>query len=217
MAESVDFYQVFYADGQDKVLYPFAKAFKNTKLTEFFENEVILQLVPRSTADKIGVCSWQLRDKLRFFIPPRREFAEEVLYDDYDVLALTKNTRNHGMLAAAERWHPEFKSIFGRICREIGLCVPAEVKTPIYFNHFVARRELYQEYVATALAPAMAVMDQDPIISRLCWQDSGYVKLKGMIPQTVADKWGYYPMHPFILERLFSVFIDSKDLNIKTL
>jgi hypothetical protein len=218
MAQKVDFWQICYGPGQECHLYPFAKAYKNTHLTEFFENEVILKVVPESTADKIGVCSWQLRDKLRFYIPPRREFTEDVLQEDYDVLLLTRNTHHHQMLAAADRWHPSFLRIFFAICDQIGLPRPTtEVKHPVYFNHFVAAREIYQEYVATALAPAMAVMTEDPEISKLCWQDSGYTKLKGTTPQPVADKWGYYPMHPFILERLFSVFINDRKFNIKHL
>lgn len=64
MAPTVDFTQIIYDQEQQKHCYPFAKVHFNHKLTHFFENEVIKKLVLESTADKISVCSWKLKEKI---------------------------------------------------------------------------------------------------------------------------------------------------------
>src|SRR5690349_7525088 len=98
--------QIIYKEDQRAECYPFANVYFNDKLTIFFENEVIRKVVRESTADKIGVCSWKLKQKQRWNVGKRREITQEVLESDYDVLSFTKNTHHHQMLAASENWHP---------------------------------------------------------------------------------------------------------------
>lgn len=216
------FYQIYYKDDQKENMWPFATPYKNDGLTIFFENEVIREIVSRETADKIAICSWKLKEKLRWNLAtPRRteEITEQILNSDYDVIPFTRNSKHHQMLAAANGWHPGFKETMTKIVEGIGKKMPSEVKIPIYQNAFSAKREIYQDYVNDYLNPAMELVKNDPEIYKLATVDSNYTKLMRedcASPEYLQEKIGfpYYPLIPFILERLFSVYVHNKKINV---
>lgn len=218
VTQFVDFYQIYYAENQKSNLYPFCIPYFNSGLTVFFENSVIRELVMKSRADKISVCSHALREKLRWYIGKPRELTLEVLQSDYDVLSFTKNTRHHQMLAAADKWHPGFTKCFRFILEKIGVPMPHEVKVPIYQNHFSATRQIYQTYVAEYLIPTMWLMEFDDDVRPLAMSDSNYSALnkQGASPEELQQKIGmpYYPLAPFVLERLFSIFVHNNKIPV---
>ena len=205
-----ELYQVFYDDSQLPELYPFAIPYDNRgKLTVFFESSVIAKLVMETKADRIGVCSWKLRAKQRgFYIGRPKPITQEVIEGDYDILSFTKNTKYHTMLALAAQSHAYFQPTFDKILAAIGKTRPGEVKNPIYQNAFCCRREIYQDYVQNWLSPSMEVMENDSEIKNLCFKDSNYSNLSGESAANLQKQIGlnYFPMHPFLLERLFSVY-----------
>jgi len=236
MAGTVDFYQIYFKESQKEILFPFAKPYFNEKLTVFFENSVISQLVPASNAQNIAVCSYALRNKLNNGIPMRGqelgktkdEIVAEALEAEFDVLALTrrqnpiKGPESHFMLAKMDNWHPGSRETFNLILKGIGL-EPfenrREPKDPIYQNHFVARAEIYKEYVSKALIPEMGLMEGELRARR--YEDSEYFKLKTDpgYPKLIKDQLGmtYVPLHTFLCERLFSCWIHGKGLKINYL
>lgn len=213
MAEKIEFYQIYFKPTHLPVMFPFAIPYHNHTLTPFFENTPIKTLVLASTADKIGVCSWALKNKMRMCLRP---LTESVLQEDYDVLSFSRMSKHHKMLPSAEAWHPGFTALLTKISNQVGYKVVPVPKYPIYQNAFVARTEVYQEYVKDFLLPAMEVMSTDVE----CWKDSNYSKLKR---EPLTDKAkvdlgvAYYPMHPFICERFFSQWLETKKLNVKYL
>lgn len=218
--------QIIYDDSQRAACYPFAKIYHNDTLTVYFENDCIVKLVSASQADKIAVCSWKLKEKMKWYIGKPRPFTQQLLESDYKVMSFTKNTKHHQMLNAADKWHPGFKATFGKIVAAIGKKCPSEVKIPIYQNHFSAKREIYQDYVNTYLIPAMEVIKNDPDINKLAMVDSNYSFLK---PEKEAEKKKrqerfktqigveYWPLVPFLLERLFSVYVQNNKINVSHL
>lgn len=218
MAQQVDFYQIYYKPEHLSECYSFAEMV-NYPLTEFFENSVIKKLVIESEADKISVCSWKLRQKMRWNVCGPRELSPEVLRTDFKVLSFTCNTKYHQMIAAADAWHPGFKVIMQKILKNLGDSMPSEVKNPIYQNHFCATRQVYQRYVFEYLSPSMILMNNDQELRELCWQDSKYSNLSkkdAASSDFLMENIGvpYYPMHPFILERLFSIFCHNKKIKV---
>lgn len=215
-----ELYQIYYEESQRSHIFPFAIPHFNDELTPFFENSVIVDLVSRTKAEKIGVCSWQLREKLKFHLPPKRELTEEVINSDYDVILLSKNSNSHQMLARANAWHVRFTEILFKIFDAVGFSMRGTEVLPdrvVYFNHFVARTEIYKQYILELLSPAMEVMSNDEEIKKMIWIDSGYETLKGFIPDRIKQAWGYYPMHPFLCERMFSCWLNGKNFNIVNL
>lgn len=208
--------QIYYAEEQKNKCFPFADLHFNTSLTVFFENAVIKDVVLSTKADKIAVVSWKLKEKLRWYIGRPRELTLELLETDFEVMSFTKNTKYHNMLAAANAWHPGFLTTFDKILSKIGVSRPGEVKIPIYQNSHCTKTSIYKDYVQTYLSPAMEVMENDPEIRKLCYQDSRYSDLTHQTADHLEGKIGirYYPMHPFLLERLFSVYVHNKRLNV---
>ncbi|HEU5290540.1 MAG TPA: hypothetical protein VFU05_07870 [Cyclobacteriaceae bacterium] len=214
--------QIYYHESQKEFIYPFAKPFFNNDLTIFFENSVIKDLVMQSKAEKIGVCSWKLTQKLRWNIgkPQLKEhITEEVINSEYDVLPFTRNSKHHTMLGAAENWHPNFRSTLAKILEKLGISMPEEVKIPIYQNAFMAKLEIYQDYVKSYLSPAMDMIQNDPEIYLDAVVDSNYTALakkdaadSDYLEQKIGLR--YYPLAPFLLERLFSIYIHNKKINV---
>lgn len=222
MAEPVDFFQIVYKEEHKNECFPFAKMYMNENLTEFFENSVIKKLVMESESDKISVCSWKLRQKLRTNVCMPRKLTLEVLKGPFQVLSFTCNTRYHQYLAAAKQWHPGILDILSRLMKHLGESMPAEVKNPIYQNHFCATKEVYQQYVFEYLSPAMILMNSDPELKEMCWRDSNYSNLDKKASASadyLKEKIGvpYYPMHTFALERLFAIFCHNKKIKVEYL
>lgn len=212
-----EFYQLFYKDEQKEKLFPFSIPYKTEGLTIFFESHWISQLVMASNAEKIGVTSWKLRDKMRIRVAPREQLTVEALNSDYDVLSLTKNSRKHTMLAHLYHWHPKSKEALTLLWQKLGFKLCGEVKNPIYQNHFIAKREIYQDYVTNFLNPAMELIKTDEELNKLMMEDSGYGKLNREADlRSVKEKLGlsFYPLTPFILERCPSCYFDMKGIKI---
>lgn len=212
--------QIIYKEEQRAECYPFANVYFNEKLTIFFENQVIAKLVPEATADKIGVCSWKLKQKQRWNVGKRREITQEVLESDYDVLSFTKNTIYHQMLAASEMWHPGFMIALKAVCAGVwSINIPNEVSCPIYQNAFMASRSIYQDYVGEYLRPVMSAINYQAAAGVLATQDSRYhelAKASAAPKEWLKEQIGmpYYPMAPFLLERLFSIFCHNNKIKV---
>lgn len=219
MAGEVDFYQIYFKESQLADLYPFAKPYFNEKLTVFFENSPISTLVPQSNAEKIGVCSYKLRKKIGHGIPLRNPFTEESLVGDYDVLSLGRRQPSNNALFRLEHWHPGSRETLEKIFEYLGLQKPTEPKHVIYQNHFFANTEIYKAYVSEFLIPAMKVMEEVEEIRKKCFEDSLYYRINndpGFRNRVKSElNLDYCPMHPFLLERCFSLWINPKRLNIK--
>jgi hypothetical protein len=215
-----ELYQLFYKDEQKEKLLPFAIPYKTEGLTIFFENDWISKLVSASTADKVGVCSWKLKEKLRSRVGLRVPLSLEVLNSDYDILSLTKNSKKHTMLAHLYHWHPSSKQAMELLWSKLGFKLCGEVKNPIYQNHYVAKREIYQDYITNFLNPAMELIKTDEELNNLMMSESNYGKLNREADiRSVKAKLGinYYPLAPFILERCPSCFFQLKDYKISYL
>lgn len=211
--------QIYYKDEQKSACYPFADLHFNDRLTIFFENSIIKDLVLASKDEKIAVCSWKLKEKMRWNVCSPRELTQDVLETDYEVLSFTCNTKGHGMLYAAERWHKGFTETMTKILDSIGQKMPGEVKRPIYQNHFSAKLGIYQDYVNRWLSPAMEVMTNDPKINKMVMHDSNYSQLakdSAAKSEWLQEKIGvpFYPLAPFILERLFSIYIHNNKIPV---
>lgn len=233
---TLDFIQIYYDDIQKDELYPFAQPYKNYGLTPFFENAVIAELVPTSSADLIGVCSWALREKRSIDkggpvpIVLKGDITlneEKILANDFDVAILTPRSSTHKMLRMARTWHGHnwdegFNVMRMFLYRELNTRVPEELRHPVYENHFIAKREIYQDYVNNFLVPTMQFMTNNmkEIGATSCFLlPSGHAKRKRNNPEAVERVKKFlgfedYPIAPFLLERLFSIYINDKGLNV---
>ncbi len=214
---TLQFLQIFYNADQVPDMYSFAVPFYNDSLTEFFENDVISGVIPALSCDLLSVCSWRLKAKRQDSIRTKGELTEEVLRTlDYDVAILTPRSANHRPLEAAKTWHyPHWTPAIERL-RDL-IKIPQEVTHTIYENHFVADRDLYQDYVSRYLRPAIAFMKENPEIFRA---PSGYAKYKTEGERKIIkEKLGLddWPIGVFVLERLFSIYLQNEKKHVKVI
>lgn len=222
-AMTLDFIQILYHESQRSELYPFAKPYFSVGLTPYFENAFIAGLVPSCDADYISICSWRLRKKRNDSIYQLGGQGKEILTEEkilnsnFDVAILTPHSPSHKPLNMASNWHGKawddaynafkpFLSKFGRI--------PDELTYSIYENHFIARRDIYHNYVNNYLIPAINFIGDNDIF----YTDSGYVskkkdqnEIKRVQKLLGRNDW---PLLPFLLERLFSFYIQDKGFKV---
>lgn len=224
MATTLDFFQILYHESQREQLYPFAKPYFSCGLTPYFENAVIAGLVPTSTADLISVCSWRLAQKRGNHVYQLGGLGtdslteEKIFSNEFDVAILTPHAPNHQPLAIAQNWHGKawvdaFNAFRPFLKQNLGR-VPAELNYAIYENHFIAKGDIYRSYVTSCLIPAIEFIGDNPVF----YADSLYLpKKKDQNEiQRVQKLLGRtdWPILPFILERLFSFYINDKGLKV---
>lgn len=223
MRPTLDFVQILYREEQREKCYPWSQKYFNNTLTDYFENDVIARIVPTLNADYIAVCSWRLAQKRGDSIMNLNGdlslTEEKILSNDFDIAVLTPRSPRHQALLNASRWHGEawdkafyvFKNLF---LPTVGLKCPNELSRAIYENHFIARKEIYHGYVTQCLRPAIEFMGTRDIFRA----DSGYVSKKRDTEEikNYQEKSGRqdWPIGVFILERLFSIYIEGKPYKI---
>lgn len=222
MDKKLDFYQIYYKDEQLTELYDFAIPYRNEVLTNYFENSVIADLVPKSTAELISVCSWRLKQKRgqgssELILKNRELTYESIVSREFDIAILTPRSPGHHIMNMASNWHGKAWDDGINELRKF-IKVPDEIiGNAIYENHFIAKREIYQDYVQSCLRPCMAFMEGN----RIFLEGSGYRNKKRDKEEVrmVTDKLGMqdWPISPFVLERLFRIWIEGKRLNIVNL
>lgn len=220
---TLDFIQIYYHDDQKDSLYPFATPYKNNTLTDYFESQVIADMVPNLQADLISICSWRLAQKRGDTIVNLNGDTsltrEKILSNDFDVSVLTPRSPRHQPLAMASMWHgqawDDAFSVFKKFLKSgLGINVPDELKKAIYENHFIAKQEIYKEYVEKYLLPCMAFMHGKEVFKA----NSGYINKKKNTQEVTdyQEKSGRkdWPIAPFILERLFSIYCEGRNFKI---
>lgn len=221
---TIDFIQILYDESQRSELYDFSRPYFNVGLTPYFENQVIAGIIPTLQADYISVCSWRLRKKRAGCEHYLGGLGKDVLSLSkieaampFDVAILTPHSPSHQPLAMAPNWHGkawvDAFNAFKPFLSQFGP-VPDELKHAIYENHFIARKEIYHEYISSYLLPAIRFIGDNPVF----FVDSLYVPKKKDQTEIArvqkllkANDW---PILPFILERLFSFYINDKGLNV---
>jgi hypothetical protein len=229
--KSLEFFQLWFDKKHIQHLYEFAHPFHNELVTPYFENAIIAEVVPKCNADLIGIASWQLRKK-RMSLPAYRQLqsctgtfltTEKLINSSFDVAVLLPMPIGHQMLKTAalsfgEIWNTAFEDMVSFLHGQLRMSVPDEVALPVYGNHFVAQREIYKSCVSECLSPVIRYMDARRDIFL---KDSGYAITKAKNSgidevQRYKERSGRndWPIAPFLLETLFSLWIEGKQLSI---
>lgn len=217
-------------DEQSRASTPlWATPYDNRKgLTVYFENSVIRKLV--SEGDHLGtklygVVSWKFWQGLNIWRTARRLSPDPGTYNTFldgirepcDIMLLRRYEPSKMQLVdpvkQADTYHPGFSEIFWAALEHLGISTDTKCWTVIYSNCFMARPEVYEDYVRNWLAPFMDFLDSDATIKgrsvrELAYADSGYKK-KAMYSERLKEETGYpyYTYHTFLCERLPSVYI----------
>jgi hypothetical protein len=88
---------------------------------------------------------------------------------------------------------------------------------PVFSNYWIAKPRIIEKYIETFLTPCMDIMtDAEHTLSDRLFADSKY--RRKLSPKAIEEMGiNYYPMHPFICERFFSVFLELEKQKDSTL
>jgi len=208
------FYQIYFKDEQKTEMYDFAIPYFNEVLTPYFENQVIADLVPKCNADFISVCSWRLRKKRgdMFRLTDKTLTEEKILNADFDIAILTPRSPSHNVMGMASHWHGAAWDNAIADLRSF-IKVPNVVKHAVYENHFIARGDIFLDYCTNCLIPVLDYIRDRPVY----FADSGYRTRKtGAEVLEYQKKSGRqdWPIAPFVLERLFSIWLNDKNFKV---
>ena len=204
--------QVYFEDSQRSCLSPLATPVLNSRLSPYFENAVIVRLVREDMFRGVrysGVLSWRVESKNNFSLA--RLIKELELGADVYVpraCAVAHDVRNAGDAA-----HRYFSELFEPILENLGLESGAMQKPRlgVYQNAVIARREIYYDYVQHWLAPSMDFLDRqvNPEYLAKLRSDPGYNSYPPGRQELLRRVIGtpHYQYHPFLLERLWSVYL----------
>jgi hypothetical protein len=170
----------------------------NRTLTNYFENQVILDLCPYSSK-YVGV--WSHKAEQKILRAGNKSFTLERLIEvcniaDFDVLGFHHIYGRQTILYDSVR--VKFDIVFDYLMRQLGLDYSSRV-TPRFIilqNHFIARSEVMNDYCAF-LAKAVHVMESDEALK---------VELLERVPYR-EDSPVRYTFHPFICEKLISAYL----------
>lgn len=126
---------------------------------------------------------------------------------NFDIYGLCPQKLRGQYLDFSETVHPGFKELFYPLCEDLGLKVK-EPKNIIYSNFVIMKTSIYENYVNNIIKPAIYLLETK--YKDLAWKDSNY---KGLPKNQLKlyTELDYYPMIPFVLERLISIFIDNNN------
>jgi len=210
-------YQVYFDEATKKACNPAWKHYDNSKkLNEFFENQVIADLINKGEHlkdDYFAVFSHDVMESVNFkedglrFSPKALEAV--INKNRVDVFSFQKRRQNENISTQAGHYHPGFNDIMKKVLDYCGLELPPKLDKIILFNLMVCRGEFWEAYFKDILAPAMEILKDIPE----AYEDSNYHNLIRKKEGGWADRFkkafgkDYYPYHPFICERLASIYL----------
>lgn len=211
--------QIYYDDASKSSCYPEFDHHYNEKCTPFFENKVIVDLVNEGSHrgyQYFGILSGHFKNKMIHTRDMKRLTPQYIFskLGETDVVSFFRHHRNSNVVNKAEMFHPGFKRALKNIFNRIGFEANLEERTrfTVYQNHFIARSEIYEDYVKNLLEPAIKEMENkdNKELQNIIWQDSKYHK-KHTMSEKLKRELGvpYYPYHTFICERLFSIYLNK--------
>lgn len=220
----LNIWQIYYSERTRKNCYSEYSLYDNTdKLTEHFENSVIVELIEKGEhlkGEYFGVFSHDIGSDIVFredgmaFNPHNLEKVVKA-NTEVDVFSFQKRRNQKNIVFQAENYHKGFLEIMKNVLSETGFLseLPRRLDKIILFNYWVARSEVYASYVEELLAPAMKVLEQIPE----AYQDAKYKTVEAETKERFRRAFGkpWYPYHPFILERLPSIFMQERDYSFK--
>lgn len=201
------------------------------RVTPYFENDVFKKLYlagDYKNSDYYGVFSHKFANKHR---KDGRSLNRFMVLDEYnhDVYSFFRNKQFTGTTKANtfyDTFHPHLLEIGSEIVKKLFSENIATIKADrIYYNHWVAKKDVFEGYCKDMLLPAMELMEGE--LKELCWRDAKYRagrNISGevmaiMSPERCLEVFGvpYYTHHAFVLERLPSIYFALKGHTIKQL
>lgn len=200
--------------------------YNNSGVTPFFENNVFKDLYldgDHKECDYYGIFSPKFFNKHRKTGSDiNRGIAKNSNSDVYSFFGGNKLLNHSEKLNTFyDTYHPHLLEIGTALISKIFNKDLSKIKADrIYYNHWVAKSEVFDGYCEEMLLPAMDLLNGE--LKESVWRDAEYKPFRNvsgevsaiMSPEACSKAWGlpYYTHHAFILERLPSIYFALKGL-----
>ena len=212
----------YYSWSQYTYLMPSTNLFETYFYTNIIEN--LIEVVNQSTS-WVGSISWKASTKTYVHVIDRMLSDESLMQDGVDVIGFWTPSEfdpkycNSTVYLQSNGAHPGIFQFIKYILKGVGeseenislLRQPYPQFKSFYGSYFVARPALMQEYIVW-IRRVMVFLGKDPFARTYIWSDSKYggdmtvpLKVYGL---------SFYPLHPFIGERLVQYFFNSRNTTI---
>jgi len=141
----------------------------------------------------------------------------------HDCYSFFKQMKPCNVFEKADMWHKGIAELFRLLFEKLGRKEDFfSGNTPLsYYNYWVLKSELYEQYVKEWLAPSMELLENDSELKEIAMQNAKYMNLErtSESPERCLEIFGvpHYTYHPFVLERLISAFLMAEGLTLKHL
>lgn len=224
--------QIYFEDSQKQFLDSGFIPLKNDVCGKYMENLVIKslwELKDYEHSDYYGVLSWRFQKKMDL---SSQDIEKHMQSDNFnsDVYNFHGEDRTKNIFLKDDAFHNGKLSVIANfVFEKQGYKDILSLKTPlIYCNYWIAKKEVFNKYVEDILIPAIDLMENDIQINKLANENSGYFEYldreeyrpENNRTEKARGIFGvpYYTFHPFICERLMSVFLAlNPDLKLKTI
>lgn len=238
MSKTVNLFQIWYKDGDVPAMdFPIIRNLPDSDLRYLFFESRVMELAVQSglhkEADFFGLLSPNYLQKIEGCkhwgldvanTSPQKTTKESILQfiednKDYDVIGLTSHPPHHAC-KFAEVYHPNFCRIMQMCLDAIGYDVDIYERNTriIYFNYFVAKQHILEQFVSELLSPFIAACYENETLKNIVFnKHSNYAK---DFPENLQQLYGidFYPYAPFLAERLILLFLHKhQHITLKTL
>lgn len=189
-----------------------------------FENDLIKNLIPQTNENTewVGLFSFKAKNKIKGFSYEKLDYYCEK-YNKSDVDIISYDPQNwwwprHRKPTSLRNSHISIKRAFDNLIFHLikqklipnkHYCIGKQ--NFIYSNFFMARREVYLDYINKLLIPAIELCEKHPKIRKQCNRPAGKYQVAPNFYKTTG--LNYVSKNTFILERLINVYIEAFDIN----
>lgn len=218
---SVVFFQIYYDDFTAQFLDPAMNPVFNAGFSPFLESQVILDLIENrchEVADRVGVFSWRMGEKLRVSAQGLTSLLEQDRMQ-HDILSFPFERDGKVSVWANEvdgkRVPGPLLDVGNYLLKKLGYEVDLLfLDTPLIFqNAFIAKKQVMERYCIEMLKPAlMAMSDMSDLKMQSLLSRPANYKVANRIKNRIAKIFGIeaYRLHPFVAERLLATWISLK-------
>lgn len=214
----INIHQVYFDEESKENCDPAWNHYDNSyRLTEYFENQVIADLLEKGEHYKteyFAVFSHDVNLNINFrednlpFSPDNLETIVQKY--KVDCFSFQKRRRQENIVVQAEQYHHGFIDMTNKILKHCGMGeLPAKLDKIVLFNLMVCNQKFWDAYYEDLLKPAMEIMKEMPELM----QDSKYALIGRPMTVDKAERFKkafgntWYPYHPFVCERLASIYL----------
>lgn len=157
----------------------------------------------------VGIFSWKFSNKTGMFPNLLYRLLRGYKYNEYDFINLAPKMWKDGKdyLQFSEEQHKGLLEGLKEVCEVVGLSYTNNPKIVNFSNFYLMKRDVYRDFVGNYVIPAFQYMEEN---RDKFFVDANYKSGVSNIKELTG--LDYYPLAPFVAERLILMYVEDKQL-----